>query len=86
MREIAYDAYLYAGDPLMWKGEAILALQYAPHFPPLPPAHARSATEDYLVHLLEDALLCAVHANRVTIMPRDVQLTRRIRGLREALF
>ncbi|KAJ7682699.1 histone H3 [Mycena polygramma] len=38
------------------------------------------ATEAYLVHLFEDANLCAIHAKRVTIMQRDIQLARRIRG------
>lgn len=40
------------------------------------------ATEDYLVHLLEDTNLCAIHAGRETIMPKDLQLARRIRGER----
>merc|ERR1711971_1550548 len=38
------------------------------------------ATEAHLVGLFEDANLCAIHAKRVTIMPRDMQLARRIRG------
>ena len=38
------------------------------------------AAEAYLVGLFEDSNLCALHAKRVTIMPRDVQLARRIRG------
>ncbi|KAF8138414.1 histone-fold-containing protein [Boletus edulis] len=38
------------------------------------------ATEAFLVHLFEDANLCAIHAKRVTIMQRDIQLARRIRG------
>jgi len=38
------------------------------------------AAEDYLVGLFEDANLLAIHARRVTIMPRDMQLARRIRG------
>eukprot|EP00730_Choanoeca_flexa_P007078 TRINITY_DN12275_c1_g9_i2.p1 TRINITY_DN12275_c1_g9~~TRINITY_DN12275_c1_g9_i2.p1 ORF type:complete len:173 (+),score=19.65 TRINITY_DN12275_c1_g9_i2:204-722(+) len=40
------------------------------------------ATEAYLVGLFEDANLCAIHGKRVTIMPRDVQLARRMRGER----
>ena len=31
---------------------------------------------------LEDTNLCAIHAKRVTIMPKDIQLARRIRGER----
>ena len=40
------------------------------------------ASEAYLVGLLEDSNLCAIHAKRVTIMPKDIQLARRIRGER----
>ena len=36
----------------------------------------------YLVGLFEDTNLCAIHAKRVTIMPKDIQLARRIRGER----
>ena len=38
------------------------------------------AAEDYLVTLLEDANLLAIHAKHVTMQPRDIQLARRIRG------
>ena len=38
--------------------------------------------EAYLVGLFEDTNLCAIHAKRVTIMPKDIQLARRIRGER----
>ena len=40
----------------------------------------QEAAEAYLVTLFEDTVLCAIHAKRVTIMPRDMQLARRIRG------
>ena len=53
---------------LRFQGTALAALQ--------------EASESYLVALFEDTNLCAVHAKRVTIMPRDVQLARRIRGER----
>ena len=42
----------------------------------------QEASEAYLVGLFEDTQLCAIHAKRVTIMPKDVQLARRIRGER----
>uniref|UniRef100_A0A914C9W7 Histone H2A/H2B/H3 domain-containing protein n=1 Tax=Acrobeloides nanus TaxID=290746 RepID=A0A914C9W7_9BILA len=51
---------------LRFQSSAVLALQ--------------EASEAYLVGLFEDTNLCAIHAKRVTIMPRDVQLARRIRG------
>ncbi|GKA06801.1 histone H3.2 [Tanacetum coccineum] len=38
------------------------------------------ASEAYLVGLFEDTNLCAIHAKRVTIIPKDMQLARRIRG------
>ena len=53
---------------LQFQSGAVLALQ--------------EAVEAYLVGLLEDSNLCAIHAKRVTIMPRDMQLARRIRGER----
>ena len=40
----------------------------------------QEACESYLVGLFEDTNLCAIHAKRVTIMPKDIQLARRIRG------
>lgn len=43
-------------------------------------AALQEASEAYLVGLFEDTNLCAIHAKRVTIMPRDMQLARRIRG------
>ena len=55
-------------NDLRFQGTAIVALQ--------------EATEAYLVSLFEDTNLCAIHAKRVTIMPKDIQLARRIRGER----
>lgn len=52
--------------PYRWQGTAILALQ--------------EAAEAHLVGLFEDANYCAIHAKRVTIMPKDLHLARRIRG------
>merc|ERR1719311_602762 len=40
----------------------------------------QEAAEAYLVGLFEDTNLCAIHAKRVTIMPKDLQLARRLRG------
>ena len=53
---------------LRFQSHAILALQ--------------EAAEAYLVSLFEDTNLCAIHAKRVTIQPKDIQLARRIRGER----
>ena len=49
-----------------WQASALLALQ--------------EAAEAHLVGLMEDSNLCAIHGKRVTIMPKDMQLARRIRG------
>lgn len=38
------------------------------------------AVEDYIVQLFEDTVACAVHANRVTVTLKDLQLAMRIRG------
>ncbi|KAG6550697.1 hypothetical protein Mapa_007794 [Marchantia paleacea] len=51
-----------------FQSHAVLALQ--------------EAAEAYLVGLFQDTSLAATHAKRVTIMPKDVQLARRIRGER----
>ena len=40
----------------------------------------QEAAEAYLVGLFKDTNLCAIHARQVTIMPKDIQLARRIRG------
>jgi histone H3 len=40
----------------------------------------QEAAEAYLVGLFEETNLCAIHAKRVTIQPRDMQLARRLRG------
>ena len=42
----------------------------------------QEATESYLVSLFEDTNLCCIHAKRVTISNKDMQLARRIRGER----
>lgn len=42
----------------------------------------QEAAEAYLIGLFEDSNLCAIHAKRVTIMTKDIQLARRIRGER----
>ncbi|CAM9775007.1 unnamed protein product [Lampetra planeri] len=49
---------------LRFQSSAVMALQ--------------EASEAYLVALFEDTNLCAIHAKRVTIMPKDIQLARRI--------
>lgn len=39
----------------------------------------QEATEAYIVGLFEDINLCAIHAKRKTITPKDIALARRIR-------
>lgn len=53
-------------DSVRFQASAIMALQ--------------EASEAYLVGLFEDVNLCAIHANRVTIQPKDMRLALRIRG------
>ncbi|XP_045436567.1 histone H3-like centromeric protein A [Pipistrellus kuhlii] len=59
------------GVDFNWQAHALLALQ--------------EAAEAFLVHLFEDAYLLSLHAGRVTLFPKDVQLARRIRGIQEGL-
>jgi histone H3 len=42
----------------------------------------QEASETYITALMADTNLCALHAKRVTIQPRDVQLALRLRGER----
>lgn len=55
----------YKSD-VRWQSTAVMAIQ--------------EAAEAYLIGVFEDSNLCAIHAKRVTIMPKDMQLARRIRG------
>ena len=57
----------FTGKQYRWQANALMALQ--------------EACEFHLIHLFEDANLCAIHGKRVTIMPKDMQLARRIRGV-----
>jgi histone H3 len=59
----------YSPGDWRFQSTAVLALQ--------------EASECYLIGLFEDTNLCAMHAKRVTIMPKDIQLARRIRGERK---
>ncbi|CAH6719759.1 histone H3.1/H3.2 [[Candida] jaroonii] len=65
VKEVA-ENYVGMDYGIRWQSNAVLALQ--------------EACEAYLIHLLEDTNLCAIHAKRVTIMQKDIQLARRIRG------
>jgi len=40
----------------------------------------QEAAEAHLLGLFQDAQLCLIHANRVTVMAKDIRLARRIRG------
>ncbi|KAK9462727.1 histone-fold-containing protein [Lipomyces oligophaga] len=74
VREVTLEFWSGSGDGITaaasanvrFQSVAILALQ--------------EATEAFLVKLFEDTNLCAIHAKRVTIMQKDIQLARRIRG------
>ncbi|KAG5194504.1 hypothetical protein JEQ12_013301 [Ovis aries] len=59
------------GVDVSWQAQALLALQ--------------EAAEAFLVHLFADAYLLSLHAGRVTLFPKDVQLARSIRGIQEGL-
>ena len=55
-------------EGLRFQSSAVLAIQ--------------EATEAHMVNLFADTCLCAIHGRRVTIMPKDIQLARRLRGER----
>ncbi|KAK6529613.1 centromeric DNA-binding histone H3-like protein cse4 [Arthrobotrys megalospora] len=64
--DIVNSQFHRSNESMRWQSQALLALQ--------------EAAEAFMVHLFEDANLCAIHAKRVTIMQKDIQLARRIRG------
>ncbi|KJX99559.1 histone H3-like centromeric protein A [Zymoseptoria brevis] len=66
VREVCMNVAPASSEVSRWQSQAIQALQ--------------EAAEAFLVHLFEDSNLCAIHAKRVTIMQKDIQLARRIRG------
>ena len=66
VREITQD--ILKKEKTRYASIAVLALQ--------------EASEAYAVGLFEDTNLCAIHAKRVTIMPKNITLARRIRGER----
>lgn len=66
VREISLNMRPSNSEITRWQSQAIQALQ--------------EAAEAFIVHLFEDTNLCAIHAKRVTIMQKDIQLARRIRG------
>ena len=49
-------------------------------FRPMSLLSMQESVEAFSVGLFEDANLCAIHARRVTIMPKDMQLALQIRG------
>ncbi|XP_039064056.1 histone H3-like centromeric protein HTR12 [Hibiscus syriacus] len=67
IREVRAISYRLAPDIGRWQAEALVAIQ--------------EAAEDYLIQLFGDAMLCAIHAKRVTLMKKDIQLARRLGGM-----
>jgi histone H3 len=68
VHKVAEDYGQQMNKYFCFQSTAVLALQ--------------EAAEAYLIGLFKDTNMCAIHAKRVTIMPKDIQLTRRIRGER----
>lgn len=66
VREIGTN-YHPRGRGFRWQSQAIQALQ--------------EAAEAFMVHLFEEAQICAIHAKRITSIQKDLQLARRIRGI-----
>ncbi|KAK2650095.1 hypothetical protein Ddye_017584 [Dipteronia dyeriana] len=67
IREVRAITYRLAPSQVTrWTAEALVALQ--------------EASEDFLVSLFSDAMLCAIHSKRVTLMKKDFELARRLGG------
>merc|ERR1711976_891843 len=57
----------YSKKKFRWNSNSLYVLQ--------------EATENYLTSVLSDCNLCANHGNRITVMPRDLLLAKRIKGV-----
>ncbi|KAM0688496.1 histone H3.3 [Conglomerata obtusa] len=74
MRKLPFQRFVrnitqqYKAD-LRFQGAALAALH--------------EAVEAHLVSVFEDAHACATHANRVTVMLKDINLVSRLRGLED---
>ncbi|KMZ73335.1 histone H3-like centromeric protein HTR12 [Zostera marina] len=68
IRNVREITQIYSTEVNRWTAEALLALQ--------------DATEDHVTQLFGDAYLCALHSKRVTLMRKDLELARRIGGMR----
>ncbi|XP_013670392.1 histone H3-like centromeric protein CENH3 isoform X2 [Brassica napus] len=67
IREVRSVTQIFAPpDVTRWTAEALMAIQ--------------EAAEDFLIGLFSDAMLCAIHARRVTLMRKDFELARRLGG------
>jgi histone H3 len=67
-QRLVREISLVGKDGLRFQSAAVLAIQ--------------EATEAYMISLLADTNLCAIHTRRVTVMPKDLHLARRLRGER----
>ena len=54
-------------EGLRWQGSALIALQYT--------------AENFMTEFFDDSNLCAIHAKRITVMPKDMHLVRRLRRM-----
>ncbi|XP_027929009.1 histone H3.3-like isoform X2 [Vigna unguiculata] len=67
IRCVKQITHRFSTEVSRWTPEAVVALQ--------------EAAEECLVHLFEDGMLCAIHARRITLMTKDIQLARRLGGI-----
>ena len=65
-QRLVQEIAIEVAQEMQFQSSALLALQ--------------EAAEVYLVGLFEDTNLCAIHARHIPILPKDIQLARRIRG------
>ncbi|KAK9682677.1 hypothetical protein RND81_10G088600 [Saponaria officinalis] len=66
VRVVKEITFRFSPEVTCWQAEALASIQ--------------EAAEDFLVRLFEDGMLCAIHAKRVTLMKKDLELARRIGG------
>ena len=67
-QKVVKDICSKINQDLRFSSQGLLALQ--------------ESAESFMTGLFEDSYMCTIHAKRVTLMPKDMQLARRIRGER----
>ena len=79
IRDVNGNSIFESNDYILFYGKSVNSWFFEPSSNDFEFRQHQYATENYMVDLMNDSQLCAIHAGRIGIMPKDIQLTRRIR-------